>query len=149
MGSQNLCQQRELQQLGFERCLPGWMRGASSIKRLPEGGNAGQSGRKEVNEPAIDAVLKTVSLPDPQSLPSFVDLQIIRRCQAFNHSTNNCWHPTLKNSRSAAVFGWSHELCDSQSTSTLHDLWDLGDCLWRWLPDEMGVELMENCWSVN
>eukprot|EP00434_Breviolum_minutum_P030444 symbB.v1.2.026923.t1/scaffold2730.1/size72026/7 len=37
MGSQNLCQQRELQQLGFERCLPGWMRGASSIKRLPEG----------------------------------------------------------------------------------------------------------------
>ena len=40
MGSQNLCQQRELQQLGFERCLPGWMRGASSIKRVPEGGNA-------------------------------------------------------------------------------------------------------------
>lgn len=63
MGSQNLCQQRKLQQLGFERCLPGWMRGASSIKRLPEGGNA------------TDAVLKTVSLvPDPQSLPSFVDV---------------------------------------------------------------------------
>ncbi|CAE7830136.1 unnamed protein product [Symbiodinium microadriaticum] len=36
-GSENLCDQAQVSRLGLDECLPGWVRGTSSLKRPPEG----------------------------------------------------------------------------------------------------------------
>lgn len=57
LGSESLCQRSHLHDVGLTECLPGWMRGASSIKKVPEGV------RQFLGDDMLRSVLAKVQVP--------------------------------------------------------------------------------------
>ncbi|CAK9090436.1 Hypothetical protein SCF082_LOCUS42651, partial [Durusdinium trenchii] len=103
LGSESLCQRSHLHDVGLTECLPGWMRGASSIKKVPEGV------RQFLGDDMLRSVLAKVQVPcmTYETLVQFeknmlsdwrtLDEQVIKlqdagyRCRMTNVEVASCW----------------------------------------------------------